>query len=203
MQVLAAVQAIPVSAADFAPLGVRGDSSVQALPFHRSAVVVTRCAPFSELPAATHALAVGQDTANSPVPTAPAGLRVAWMAHFAPFHRSARVTAWPVPLLRRSPTAVHAAAVAQETPRNPLTALSGGTGTLVIRQVLPFHTSASGTLPARVSYRPAATQSVALRQETPLNSAPIDPAGSGTVSRCQPVPLSAAASSRGVPLSFR
>jgi hypothetical protein len=65
------------------------------VPFHRSARSVEAPWLLTTWPTAVHAEADVQDTLNSALSLAPRGLGVAWMAHWLPSHRSARVTVRP------------------------------------------------------------------------------------------------------------
>jgi len=65
------------------------------VPFHRSARSVEAPWLLTTWPTAVHAEADVQDTLNSALSLAPRRLGVAWMAHWLPFHRSARVTVRP------------------------------------------------------------------------------------------------------------
>ena len=47
-------------------------------------------------PTAVHAAAAEQDTARNSLPVEPAGLGVAWMLHFVPFHASASSAVLPL-----------------------------------------------------------------------------------------------------------
>jgi hypothetical protein len=68
-----------------------------------------------------------QLTPNRAAPLTPAGTPVAWMLHLVPFHRSARVLAVGTNGLA-APTAVHADADVQDTPKRapPLAGLGMG-----------------------------------------------------------------------------
>ena len=69
------------------------------VPSHRSARVISVPAWVKELPTATHAEADGQSTAFSVLLGAPWGLGVDSALQLVPFHRSARVTGRPKPLV--------------------------------------------------------------------------------------------------------
>jgi len=111
---------------------------LQLVPFQRSASV-----PAFELPTAVHAVA---DVHATPFRKAPpcAGLGVTWRLQLVPFHRSANTRAAP-DLVCPLPTAMHADGPVHETPSSPLKASPLGLGVGTMRQVLPFHCSASVT----------------------------------------------------------
>jgi hypothetical protein len=94
-----------------APGGLGVGWMLQALPFHRSASVagagwLTSCRWFGvEKPTAVHPVAEVHATPRSRL-TTPPGMRVGWMLHVWPFHRSAKdrdsqigdVQAWNAPV---------------------------------------------------------------------------------------------------------
>jgi hypothetical protein len=85
------------------------------VPFHRSARGVDAPWLLTAWPTAVHAEGDEQDTLNSALSLAPGGLGVGWIAQLLPFHRSARVTTTPEPLVK-SPTAMQEDELEQETP---------------------------------------------------------------------------------------
>ena len=78
----------------------------QLVPFHRSASDTVALPPpeaprppgvlIVVAPTAAHAAAAEHDTARNSLPVDPAGLGVAWMRHFLPFHASASSTMAPL-----------------------------------------------------------------------------------------------------------
>ena len=87
------------------------------VPSHRSAKGTGTPELLTAWPTPMHAEGDEQDTLNSTLRLALRGLAVAWMAHFAPSHCSARVSITPEPLLK-SPTAVQEDELEQDTPRS-------------------------------------------------------------------------------------
>src|SRR6516162_6575095 len=107
-------------------------------PLHRSARV-SGLEPMWLSPNAVQTVRAGQATLARVMFWAPAGLGVAWTCQVWPFHRSASVLVrvW-------FPTAVHAVAEVQATPkRAALGPVGAGLKVGTIRQVRPFHRSAS------------------------------------------------------------
>src|SRR5690348_667164 len=95
-------------------------------------------------PTAVQALADVQDTPESTLNVAPAGLGVCWIVQLDPFHASASVTSLPAELME-NPTAVQAVAVVQDTPLKKLPCDPDGLGVGTTDQVVPSHASARVT----------------------------------------------------------
>jgi hypothetical protein len=127
-------------------------------------------------------------TALKKLPWPAESLRVGWMAHVVPFHRSTRVVdpAWAVPF--RFPTAVQADADVQDTAasRPP----GAGLGVDWIDQPVPFQRSASGPtgFPELSVRNPTTVHADGEVHATPVRRLPGDPVGTGTVCRCQRAP---------------
>jgi hypothetical protein len=122
------VHATPVKKLPGAPAGIGAFCRCQRAPSHRSEKSPTgKPELLNAVPAAMHDDADVQLTPNRAAPAAPAGLGVAWMLHRVPFHRSARVVAVGTNGLA-APTAVHADADVQDTPKRapPLAGLGIG-----------------------------------------------------------------------------
>jgi len=164
----------------FGGLGVA--RMVHLVPSHRSARVLALGVKALEPPTAVHDDADVQATPlRRPLPCG--GLGVAWMVHFVPFHRSARVPAF------EAPTAVQADAEVQDTPFRPPPPL-GGVGVASMVHLVPFHRSATARgAPAVVVLDPTAIHDDADVQATP--SRPLDavPGGLGVDRMRQEVPF--------------
>src|SRR6266581_3193258 len=158
----------------------------QVVPFHRSASVTGTPELFTKTPTAVQAEGEAHDTPFRKLPRAPAGLGVRWIRQVVPFHRSARVTRTPEPVVD-TPTAMQAEAVVQETPENALTAAPEGLGVGWMLHFLPFQRSASVTpRPEGFTYVPTAVQAEAPEQDAP-KSWPAGAAGFGLGTLDQPV----------------
>ena len=116
----------------------------QPCPFQDSARLTGVLKPLAEGPAATHPAADGQETAAKKLKDASARLGVCWIAHLAPFHRSASVTKVPE-LFPYPPTALQLAAAVQATPLRKLNCAPEGFGAGWTLHLVPFHRSASVT----------------------------------------------------------
>ncbi len=130
---------------------------VQVLPFHRS--VRGRTGPDWDgvvlyAPAAMQFVADVHEMAPRPLPCAPAGVGMGWMAHWVPSHRSARTPE------SDPPTAMHAEGAVQDT---SLRKAPGAVGIGWLVQLVPFHRSASAA-PAPV---PTPMHAEGLVQATP------------------------------------
>jgi hypothetical protein len=137
-----------------------------------------------------------QLTPNRAAPATPAGLEVAWMLHRVPFHRSARVVELGTFGLA-APTAVHADADVQDTPkRAPPTA---GLGIGWMRQEWPSHRSARDTW-ARVLLvvPPTAMHADGAMQVTALKLLDAAPGGLTAASTVQAEPFHPSATAAGV-----
>jgi hypothetical protein len=159
-------------------------------PLHRSARV-SGPEPVRLSPNAVQAEEVGQATLARKMFWPPGGLGVAWTCHLVPSHRSARVVTAP-----ELPTAVQAEDEVQAT---PLRKLPGPAGLKVgtIRQVLPFHRSASvpAPLPELSILPPTAMQAddeVQATADSPTNGT--EGAGFGVGTIRQEVPFHRSAS---------
>jgi hypothetical protein len=111
-----------------APVGIGTVCRCQRAPSHRSEKSPTgKPELLNAVPAAMHDDAVVQLTPNRAAAGAPAGTGVAWMLHRVPFHRSARGVE-PGANGLAAPTAVHADADVQDTPKRapPLAGLGIG-----------------------------------------------------------------------------
>src|SRR6516162_8282769 len=95
-----------------------------------------------------HASAPVHDTADRTLPSATVG--VGWIRQEVPFHDSASVFCLAEPWNRfvSQPTATHAATPLHDTADNSLMAAPWGLGMAWVRQVVPFHPSASVRLVA-------------------------------------------------------
>ena len=108
MQAVAALQdtaasPVPTDRPGFGVAWIR-----QLVPFQRSASDTVMLLPpdaprppgvlIVVAPTAEQAAAAEHDTARNSLPVDPAGLGVAWMLHFVPFHASASSTEAPLPL---------------------------------------------------------------------------------------------------------
>jgi hypothetical protein len=80
---------------EMAPDGLGVVCTVQEVPFHTSANVMSAPELFWYDPTAVQAVAEVHDTASSPLPVAPGGLGVVCTAQEVPFHTSANVTSVP------------------------------------------------------------------------------------------------------------
>ena len=105
---------------------------------------------------------------------------------------------------------MQAVAELQDTAASPVPTDRPGLGVAWIRQLVPFHRSASDTvmlLPpdaprppgVLIVVAPTAVQAAAAEQDTARNSLPVDPAGLGVAWMCQLVPFHASASSAVLP----
>jgi hypothetical protein len=90
----------------------------------------------------------------------PVGFGVETTCHLTPFHRSANVTGNDEPGLGDvCPTAKQERVVGQDTANKKLALTPGGLGVVWIRQVDPFHRSASvRAVPELLKYSPTAKQ---------------------------------------------
>jgi hypothetical protein len=140
------------------------------------------------------AVAELHDIPANPEPIDPAGTGVAWTRQLVPFHRSASGTLVPE-LCTLAPPAVQAVAEVQDTARNSLPADPAGLAVGWMRQLAPFHRSASGVVVPWVSvWAPTAVQARAEVQETAKNPLSGWPAGLGTGWIFQLVPVQISAS---------
>src|ERR1700690_2980214 len=82
-------------------------------------------------------------------------------------------------------------AVGQDTPNRDALMVSGGSGTVITVQLVPFQCSTSGkpAPPVDAKYQPTATQLPGAAQDTPLSPPSGAPAGLGTARRVQRVPF--------------
>jgi hypothetical protein len=122
------MHATPVKRLPGAPVGIGAVCRCQRAPSHRSEKIPTGAPEVLKVvPAAMHDDPDAQLTASKAALAAPAGLGVAWMLHRVPFHRSARVVELGAKGLA-APTAVHADADVQDTPKSapPLAGLGMG-----------------------------------------------------------------------------
>jgi hypothetical protein len=106
---------------------------------------------------------------------------------------------------------VQAVAALQDTAASPVPTDRPGLGVAWIRQLVPFHRSASDTVMlvppdaprppgVLIVVAPTAVHAAAAEQDTARNSLPVDPAGLGVACICQLVPFHASASSAVLPL---
>ena len=93
-------------------------------------------------PTAVQSVAVGHETLLN-IGEPDAGLGVVWIAHFAPFQRSARVLLGKEFVVEYPPTAVHALPALHETEVSPASVVPAGSGVVWMAQLVPFHRSAS------------------------------------------------------------
>jgi hypothetical protein len=110
-------QAAPSSAPGSPADGV--GTTVQRVPFHRSARNPPVSLGLDVPPTAMQDLVDAQATLNRPLAPAPPGLGVGWMAQLVPFQCSARVTG-VLRLLIEPPTAVQVKAETHDTPFRPV-----------------------------------------------------------------------------------
>ena len=109
---------------------------------------------------------------------------------------------------------MQAVAALQDTAANPVPTDRPTTGVAWMRQVLPFHRSASDTVmllppllapawPAAplIVVAPTAMQAAVAEHDTARNSLPVDPAGAGVAWMFQARPCQASASSSVLPLA--
>jgi hypothetical protein len=161
------VHATPLRKPPCAPGGAGMGWIRHFVPFHRSAKTPTGVPELSkEFPVAVQADDDVHATAARKLPWAPMGLGVAWMLHFLPFHRSARVPRLVPPTAVQVEVAVHATAF-KEPPWAP-----AGLGVGWILHFPPFHRSAKVALPPK----PVAVQAEGAVQEMlprPLCAAPV------------------------------
>ena len=158
---------------------------LQLEPFQRSA-----SAPAFELPTAVQADADVQATPFRKAPPC-AGLGVTWRLHLVPFHRSANIRAASA-LVCPLPTAMHADELVHATSSSPLKAIPRGFGVGTMRQVLPFHCSASVTpMPDALTNVPTAMQLRADGHDT-QKSWPVGTTGLGLRVTDQPARLAPA-----------
>src|SRR5215467_11505296 len=173
----AEVQATPLRPA-FGPAGagLKVGTICHVRPFHRSASVPSDwpVAGSNSLPTAMQDDRDVQATLFRSLTPRPGGLGVGWMLQVWPSHRSARV---PVGLpggVRRPPTAVHADGELHDTEsRNHPP--PGGSGVGRMRQVWPFHCSASVLVAGPENgfpCPPTARQDHRDRHETPIRLPP-------------------------------
>ena len=108
---------------------------------------------------------------------------------------------------------MQAVAALQDTAASPVPTDRPGLGVAWIRQLVPFHRSASDTVmlvPPDAPRPPGvpivvaptavhAAAAAAAEQDTARNSLPVDPAGPGVAWMCQLVPFHASASSAVLP----
>jgi hypothetical protein len=129
-----AVQSTPIR--KFSPPARLGVGWIaHRVPFHRSARVWTVPALLTKAPVAVQVDADGHATVFKKANCAPAGLGAGWMAHRAPFHRSASVPAFEAPTAVQDEADVHATPLRLPPP-------CGGLGVGWMRQLVPSHRSA-------------------------------------------------------------
>src|ERR1019366_15968 len=136
-----------------------------------------------------HAVAVEHATPKSSLRCV-VGLRVVWMDHTVPFHRSASVTS-VFDVLNQFPTAVQAVAELHATDVSDVPRLPVGLSVVRIDHAVPFHRSArlSGWLDAVFIYEPTAMHDLAAVQATLTSSLLFAPAGFGVGWTDQAVPF--------------
>jgi hypothetical protein len=139
----------------------------QVLPFQDSARLTGVLKLLAEGPAATHLAADGQETVAKKLNDASARLGVCWIAHWAPFHRSASVTKVPE-LFPYPPTALQLAADVQATPLRKLNSAPEGFGVGWMLHLVPFQCSAK----VPEFEPPTAVHDDAEVHDTPLSPAP-------------------------------
>src|SRR5215470_14068002 len=174
----AAVQATPLRPA-LGPCGagLKVGTIRHLRPSHRSASVPSDW-PVAGLNSLPTAMQDDRDVHATPfrsLTPRPGGLAVGWMLQVWPFHRSARVASpGPVVSARRPPTAVHADGEVHDTEsRNHPP--PGGSGVGRMRQVWPFHCSASVLVAGPENgfpCPPTARQDHRDRHETPIRLPP-------------------------------
>jgi hypothetical protein len=120
-----------------APPGAGMASILHALPFHDSASVAMLLADGSYCPTAMQSELLTQETQDRLAWSAPTGLSGLCTVQVEPFHVSARVTAFPVPLV---PTATQSEADGQATPLKRGASTVAGVFSRV--HAVPFHRSA-------------------------------------------------------------
>jgi hypothetical protein len=156
-------------------------------------------------PTASQADGVLHDTPeNTPLPV---GLGAACVLQATPFQAIA--SGWLIsdrPPLVNAPTAVHAAAEAQETPFSWLDP-GPGFGTLWSAQAAPFQRSASGATPAATMTWPTAVQATAEVHDTaardpPPGTAPVGRPGVGRIVQLTPFQRSASGPPRPDPTAM-
>src|SRR5215467_1401557 len=148
MQALAEPQDTEKSELFAAPVGTGVGRIRQLAPFHRSASGTPTSDELAALPTAVHARGPRHDTETSSLPRLRAGSGVGMTRQRIPSHRSASDTVLPRVLVR-APTAMHARAELQVTPKKPVAASPAGLIAAWIAHLLPFHRS------TRVRTRPA------------------------------------------------
>jgi hypothetical protein len=151
-----------------APLGFGVVSSVHALPFQPSAIVVVP--PASEsYPTAVQTVGDGHDTELSELLVLPAGFGLDCTAHAAPFHISTNVNVVVPVESKYDPTAVQADDDVHETPLRPAPLAPPGNGTVWRLHVVPFQASANGLLLPEIPDVPTASHEVDDAQDTPAS----------------------------------
>jgi hypothetical protein len=127
-----------------------------------------------------HAAGELQDSPLRPEPGDPAGPGTDWMLQLVPFQPAASGT--EVRELSISlPAAVQAVAAEHDTARSSLASDPAGLGTAWIRQLVPFHRSASDVVvPVLPLCAPTAVQAFAAEHDTAKNPLSGWPAGPGT-----------------------
>src|SRR6266581_1732499 len=206
MQAEGDVQVTPFRPLDAAPEGLGRGSMLQFVPFHCSPRFTGVSKGGSKLclesPTATQAEGEAHATPLRKLTCAPAGLGVRWIRQVVPFHRSARGTGTPE-LFMETPTAVQAEGEVPDTPFRTLTCAPAGWGVRWIRQVVPFHRSASVTgTPELFTKTPTAVQAEGLAHDTPFRKLPRAPAGWGVRWIRQVVPFHRSASVTRTPELF-
>src|SRR5215467_1616544 len=131
-----------------------------------------------------------QDTALRLLAAAPGGDTARWSCQEVPFQLSARaICALDVPAWK-SPAASHAATPAQDTSLRLVTVAVAGLGGVCAVQEVPSHVAARlNSWPALSVNWPAASQNAAVRQDTPLRLANVEPAGPAMVCALQDAPF--------------
>ena len=139
-QDVAAVQLMPSSPAEVAPVGIGTVWLDHALPFHLSTNVPPETAE--------QAFAAEQETRLSPTPEG--GLMMDWIDHSVPFHASANGCSVPE-LSTYCPTAMHAVAVVHDTSFSTLLVAPAIVGVDCIDHAVPSQRSATPTFARELS----------------------------------------------------
>jgi len=165
------------------------------VPFQRSASGIGSGVVGPEAPMAMQNDPVGHDTPPKLLPWDPEGLGVGWIRQVVPFHRSARVTKVPAPLLVW-PTAVHDAGDVHETPEKPP---GGRVGVGRMRHRVPFHRSAKNPpMSLGLEVPPTAMQDLAEVHATPNRPLAAAPARLGVAWMAHAVPFQCSANVTGM-----
>jgi hypothetical protein len=136
-------------------------------------------------PTAAQKLTPAHETERNSL-TVPAGsFGLATAVHVVPFHISASVRVSPF----WYPTAMQKTALRHDTALKTVSPGAARFGVVTVDHAVPFQCSTRGAKVEETVWLPTATQNVALVHATPVNDAPVDPAGMTAATTDQAVPF--------------